>query len=497
MAAPMLGGHDAAATYGSELRRLRSDRQLTQDALARRMGYERSTVAHVEAGRKAPTEEFTRLAEAALDAKGALLDRWHEIDDARNAAAPTERDLHVTDCVAWLADHSDLSFEGVYAAVAAEAEAIEREPASVRHARQHARSRTGRADVAQVLADFYGPDGFYQVDVEGKRVQLGVLSKPDWLRAVELGGDAERARYVWPASPEPKLDLVTAQAAVRTLAAAEAANRVLENRPLYRLVDVGFTDGLDVAFTTVPFAEYALGTNMLESEAEAAAAGGDMPLRRLLLPDTASIYDLASRPACGGLTGLVAIARRDGDYAVFTHERSGRVVNGGGQIATIPQAFHQPTAEDAGEVKLSMTLTRELEEELLGRDDLEDPDRAGDALHDQAASAPLQWLREHPGSLRTEVTGLCLNAGGGNYVFACLVVIDDPTWWDLFGHQVQANWEAARIVRHSTRDTGGLARLIHSPRWADIGLFTFLQGLRRLGEVGDAQRMALPAIEKS
>ena len=489
----MLGGHDALSDFAATLKRLREEQRLTQEALGRRMGYERSSVGHAESG-KFPTEDFARLADVALGANGALLGQWRRQDNARIGAGPTERDLHVTDLVAWLADHSDLGFEEAYAAIAREVDAIEREPASLRHARAHARSKVTRADVARLLADYYGPDGVYRVDVAGRQVQLGVFTRPEWLGAVELGGDREHARFVPPSTNGAGLDPVTTQAAVRRLAQAEVNGTVMVNNPLYRLLDVELDGGCDVSFTTVDFAAYALGLDMLEGEAAAAVTGGDMPLRAIHLPDTKAVYDLAGRVSVGGLAAVVAVARRDGDYAIFTQERAGKVVNGAGKLATIPQAFHQPTNEHAREVPLSMTLVRELEEELLGREDLEEPGRAGDALHDQAASAPMQWLRERPGSLRMECTGLCLNGGGGNYVFSCLVVVEDPAWWDRFGHQVEANWEADRVVRHSTRDTAGLRSLILDPRWADIGLFTLLQGLRRLATEGQPDRVAIPNI---
>jgi len=43
-------------------------------------------------------------------------------------------------------------------------------------------------------------------------------------------------------------------------------------------------------------------------------------------------------------------------------------------------------------------------------------------------------------------------------------VIDDPAWWDTFGHLVEANWESMRTRRYSTQDTAGLAALINDPR---------------------------------
>ena len=80
----------------------------------------------------------------------------------------------------------------------------------------------------------------------------------------------------------------------------------------------------------------------------------------------------------------------------------------------------------------------------------------------------------------------------GSYDLPCLVVIDDPAWWDTFGHLVEANWESMRIRRYSSQDTAGLAALINDPRWSNEGLFGLLQGLLRLGEIGEPARLALP-----
>jgi hypothetical protein len=45
------------------------------------------------------------------------------------------------------------------------------------------------------------------------------------------------------------------------------------------------------------------------------------------------------------------------------------VVNVVGRLAVIPKAFHGPTVEPQAEADLSASVHRELEEELLGRDE--------------------------------------------------------------------------------------------------------------------------------
>ena len=58
-----------------------------------------------------------------------------------------------------------------------------------------------------------------------------------------------------------------------------------------------------------------------------------------------------------------------------------------GKLSTIPKGWHQPLSEASSEAKLSTTLLRELEEELLGREDLEqmsdESRRTADPLHQE------------------------------------------------------------------------------------------------------------------
>ena len=75
----------------------------------------------------------------------------------------------------------------------------------------------------------------------------------------------------------------------------------------------------------------------------------------------------------------------------------------------------------------------------------------------------------------------------------CLIVIDDETWWDRFGGSIQANWGIEGLRHYSSLDQEILAELINDPAWSNEGLFAFLQGLRRLGEIG-GQRVNLPSI---
>jgi hypothetical protein len=203
---------------------------------------------------------------------------------------------------------------------------------------------------------------------------------------------------------------------------------------------------------------------------------------------------------------LLAIARSGidhpgvGDYLLLVQERSSAVLNVIGRLAVIPKAFHQPTSDARAEAPVSVTLRRELEEELLGRQDLEEASSAGhrhvDPLHAERLSPAMSWLLDRQGSdaFRMECTGFGFNMVTGNYEFPYLIVINDVSWWDTFGHQVQTNWEAMRVHRYSSLDTVGLRSLIADPRWSNEGLFALLQGLQRLSALDPNGCIAAPAI---
>jgi hypothetical protein len=276
-------------------------------------------------------------------------------------------------------------------------------------------------------------------------------------------------------------------------------------QPWRELLEVDVAPGeLSATFTTVEFADHALTTELIEGELIAAIGQSrdELPLRHAYLPTVAATFELGRRACVGGVVSLLAIARRRGDvrdYVLFTQERSSTVLNLAGKLATIPKGFHQPTGEPTHEVRPSATVRREFEEELLGRQELEQIEAMThshvDLLHDQHLTEPMVWLLARPDSFRVECTGFGFNLVTGNYEFAGLVVVDDEDWWERFGHLVESNWEAERVNRHSTLDTAGLEALVADPRWGNESLFCLLQGLRRLREVGQPSRVAVPTIE--
>lgn len=417
----------------------------------------------------------------------------------------TPSSLRTADLVAWVAAHADVSFERACETVAEAAQQIAR---STAHRHGLGSSRIDRARLADAVAGYYGhPDGLYVARVASSVIELSILSRPRWtLRSIALGGDAEHCRLTdWGTGPAIRLTAQQARSALDRLATAEAANTVLVDNPLYRLVALDM-DGDDIRadFGCTDFATYALTSDLLEAElCRVVHDGGrdvriaSTPLRDAWLPTTEAVLSFDRRICVGGPVCLVAIA--DGaHYHLLVQERSGQVLNGPGTLATIPKAFHQPTVDTFGETSLSTTIERELEEELLGRSDLDqlvsEGQRRAAPLHPENASEPMRWLHHHPLAWRMECTAFGINLVTGNYEVACLVAIHDPTWWSKFGHVVEANWEALRLRRYSSVDADGLAELALDPRWSNEGLFAFIAGLRRLAEV-DAERVRLPGME--
>lgn len=337
---------EAARQYAEELGRWRQQRRLSKQKLATLMTYDRSYVSHVESGSLPPTEDFTRRAEAVLDSAGALWARWEAYEAARIGSARTssrsvdrlepivserQRDLKVSSFVAWVADHSRLSFQEAYGAVVKGVERLAARGPAARYAEAHRRAQITREQLARSLVTYYQDPSprelgatFYSARVGGVPLALSILVRPDWLgEAVRLGADQERFRLA--ASdlgaavrlPEgPALD-----AALRRLAAAEASATVMVDNPLYRLQDVALgRQRLKATVTLTDFADYALTMDLLETELVDALAtadqGGDgrggatvgLPLRDIYLPTVASALAFNDRLCVGGPVALLAAA---------------------------------------------------------------------------------------------------------------------------------------------------------------------------------------------
>lgn len=379
--------------------------------------------------------------------------------------------------------------------------------------------RRGRVDQRQIvhsLVTYYqrrekGYGNYCARYGEDGDAATSVLTRPDWLdlecalvpendQLDLVSGAVDRAA---------SFDELSADMAVQRLAEMMVLGFRLVDTPLYRLLEIDVSKGtVGGVLGLVPFVRYALTMDLLEGElVDAIAEGrspraGALPLRDRLMPDLTTVVDVADRLCCGGALALCAIARpasgrRPADYVLLVQERSGRVLNAARRLAVIPKGFHEPLADYRANAQIGMTLHREMEEELFGREDVDSTLAAlrnADPLHPSRLSEPMRWLTERDDRMRMECTGFGLNLVSGNCEFASLIVIDDEEFWPQYGGQIVANWESGSLRQYSSLDCDLITELIGDVAWSNEGLFALLQGLRRLAEIG-GDRVNLPTIE--
>ena len=392
--------------------------------------------------------------------------------------------LKTAQFLGWFHRHSTIDIDTAYAEVQRRAEYLRNTPPSQHWQRAHARSALERNQIATALERYYGASAtagtFYRARTGSTAQQLSILIQNAAHLTYDLPLEGPHSRASFHPAPPPSLQLdhhATA-AALQRLAEVEVAGTTLVDRPLYRLLDLNMTaTGMCMSFSESTFLNYALTADLLEGElVEGCIApqsqGAPLPLRANYLPTLESAFNLSNRLCVGGVQALFAAARHDeGDYVLLVQMRSSRVLNMTGRLALIPKAFHQPVIETTSEVDLYKTVKRELEEELLGRQDLEmlEDDRRGDPLHPTRFSEPMRWLHEHrsSGSYQVNSTGFGINMVTGNYEFPCLIAIHDPAWWTRYSPVIEANWETARLLRYSSLDTAGLTALALDPRWSN------------------------------
>lgn len=376
------------------------------------------------------------------------------------------------------------------------------------------RARVSRSQVERALAEYYG-NGIggetYRARCGDREVRTSVLTGPEWL---DLNCPLTPANdQVKLAGTELRHDVsgqIDTKHAVNRFAEAAAQDVRVANAPLYRLLSFSPEAGaINGTVEQVPFAEYALTTDLLESElVDAIAAKGThrpagLPLRDKYLPDIDSVLDLSGRLCAGGALALCAVARPadpyrgPADYALLVQERSSYVLNGARRLSVIPKSFHQPLTDARADARIGATLRREMEEELFGRGEVDSTapeNRVAEPMHPKRLSEPMRWLSDDPHRLRMECTGFGLNLVSGNYEFAGLIVIDDDEFWTRYGGHLEANWEASGLRLYSSLDHELISELVSDESWTNEGLFALLQGIRRLQQLGD-DRVNLPSIE--
>ncbi len=379
------------------------------------------------------------------------------------------------------------------------------------------RGRIGQSAIARALADYYpvAGDGYgrYGARCQDSVISTSVLTHRDWLdlECSLISGQDRLTLDGAPSDHRAAFDTYAARAAAQRLAETLTAGTRFTESTLYRLASFDIAKGkIGGTLALSRFTSYALTLDLLEGElADALAAGaaprpGSLPMRDRYLPDRTSVLNVTGRLCAGGALALCAFARPASpyrgraDYVLLVQERSGNVINAARRLAVIPKGFHQPMTDLRNDARIVATLMREMEEELFGRQEIDNTvigQQAADPMHPSRLSEPMRWLlMENPGAMRVECTGFGLNLVSGNYEFASLVVVDSDDFWSRYGGQIEANWESAALRQYSSLDRESLAGLAADDTWSNEGLFAFLQGLRRLKQIS-GDRADLPHIE--
>lgn len=379
------------------------------------------------------------------------------------------------------------------------------------------RSHIAQPAISEAVAGYYRDigEGYgrYGARLPGGVVTTSVLTHPDWLD-LECPLTAGNDRLTFTRADNDRaaaLDSTAAAAAAQRLAETLAAGTRFTESALYRLTGIDIAAGkIGGTLGLSRFTSYALTLDLLEGELNDALASGapavrgSLPLRDRYLPDIASVLDVSGRLCAGGALALCAFARpatfyRDrADFVLLVQERSGNVINAARRLAVIPKGFHQPMTDYRSDARIAATLLREMEEELFGREEIDNTlkmQSAADPMHPSRLSEPMRWLlTENPAALRMECTGFGLNLVSGNCEFAGLVVVESDDFWSRYGGQIEANWESSALRQYSSLDSDSLAELVTEDTWSNEGLFALTQGLRRLKQIG-GDRVRVPDIE--
>ena len=270
------------------------------------------------------------------------------------------------------------------------------------------RSRIGQPAIAEALAGYYRDmaEGYgrYGARLPGGAVTTSVLTHPDWLDLeCPLTGGNDLLTFTRAGSDRAAaLDTTAAAAAAQRLAETLAAGTRFTESTLYRLTGIDIAAGkIGGTLGLSRFTSYALTLDLLEGELnDALAAGvppvpGSLPLRDRYLPDVASVLDVSGRLCAGGALALCAFARpatfyRDrADYVLLVQERSGNVINAARRLAVIPKGFHQPMTDYRSDARIAATLLREMEEELFGREEIDNTLNDAERCRPDASVSPV------------------------------------------------------------------------------------------------------------
>nr|WP_313888305.1 transcriptional regulator [Lentzea alba] len=511
---------------GQSARCLQAALRMTHEAFAEHLGIGVRTVAswHQKPDTKPRSGIQRELNTALANAPDDVVDRYLELvsggplnlpDGAsEDAELRLSEDATIVAALNWLDERADWDPGTARREVAARLAALDLHALQDRGVR---RGRVNQRDTARALAAYYGSSaighGRYTATFGANTsASTTVLTHPNWLDLdcpLFPKHDKLKLAGVTPAD-NITMDEASADRAAQRLAETLALGHRMVNMPLFRLLDVDMRKHQLVGTVGVTdFVGYVVTMDLLEGElvdaltTDQPTSPGALPLRDTYMPNLMAALNVGDRMCAGGALALTAIARpadafrSEPDYLLLVQERSGHVINAARRLAVIPKGFHQPLTDFRADTQVGATLRREMEEELFGREDVDNTvgeQRHADPMHPSRLSEPMRWLLAEPGRLRMECTGFGLNLVSGNFEFASLIVIEDEEFWTRYGGDVQANWEASRLHQYSSHDAELLDELVNDVAWSNEGLFALLQGLRRLREIGGT-RVDLPEIE--
>ena len=277
---------------------------------------------------------------------------------------------------------------------------------------------------------------------------------------------------------------------------------------LYRLVEIGGGDKLNLKFTKSNFLDYRFTSGLCSDEladvlinnkgkVESVSIGktSDLEVRRNLLPSLSSLTDFKSRICSSGMGMVLAIARDrpHNDFIIPMQIRSAKVSDARSKYAVIPKGYHQSYIDDAMEINIHWTGLREVFEEIFNGEKAE---RGIDVFkHDWYMDKfpYMKYFDKHKGAFNYEMIACGIDAITGSFEMTLLLVVRDTWYWNNYGHLMKKMWESKKVMLLSTMNENDIKRLFIQSNWSSESIFHLAEGLVRLKELVP-NRVRLPKL---